>query len=206
MEESKAAREKIELESKRLALESLGGDRQAFNRLILMHQKVVFNICYRLLGSYDDADDASQEVFIRVHRYLKGFRFESSFRTWLYRITVNTCRSRMDSREYRMRTKKVRIDRIRDEGYDSKPVEIVDRAESPFGALRKKEIGRLIHEAIGALAGQQRLIVVLRDIEGRSYEEIVEITGLKIGTVKSRLSRARLKLREALQGKIEDEM
>ncbi len=206
MQEPGNDRTDMERESERLAVMFLEGDREAFNRLVLMHQEMVFSLCFRLTGDYDDADDCAQEVFIKVHRHLKGFRFESSFRTWLYRVTVNTCRNRIDSLEYRMRKKKVSIYAGPGDNGQAAPVEIPDRGESALDGLRRKEVGRIIQKALDALPGSQKTVVVLRDIEGRSYEEIEWMTGLNSGTVKSKLSRARSKLREALRGKIDEEL
>jgi RNA polymerase sigma-70 factor (ECF subfamily) len=192
----------IERESIGLVKSYLTDDRRAFDRLILLHKRLVFNLCYRLLGDYDDADDCAQEVFIKVSRSLKGFRFESSFKTWIYRITVNTCKNRLNSLEYRLRSRSVRINMARDMDDNRKHSDIKDDAPSPALSLVKKEIDSLIQTAVNALPAVQKTVVILRDIEGRSYEEIVEITGLKLGTVKSKLSRARQQLREALKGKI----
>jgi RNA polymerase sigma-70 factor (ECF subfamily) len=192
----------LERESARLAKLSLAGDRGAFDRLIMLHKSKVFNLCFRLLGDYDDADDCAQEVFIKVSRALKNYRFESRFSTWLYRVTVNTCKNKFRSRDYRLRSKKVRIDTVIPMEDNEKIVDIENGAGSPATELLRKEIDRLIQKAIDALPPKQKLVVVLRDIEGKSYEEIVGITGFKLGTVKSKLSRARQQLREALQGQI----
>jgi RNA polymerase sigma-70 factor (ECF subfamily) len=187
-------------ENEQLVRAVLAGNERAFDELVGLYKRFVFNLCYRLLGDYDDADDCAQEVFIKVHKSLEGFRFDSSFKTWLYRIAVNTCKNRFRSLEYRMGQRRVRLD-IEDEE-DKKQVEIGNNKESPATALRRKEIGRLIQSAINKLPTDQKLVVVLRDMEGRSYEEISEITGLKLGTLKSKLSRARLRLRESLKGAI----
>jgi RNA polymerase sigma-70 factor (ECF subfamily) len=192
----------LEEESVRLVRESLAGDRSAFDKLIMLHKREVFNLCYRLLGDYDDADDCAQEVFIKVSRALKKYRFESRFSTWLYRVTINTCKNKFRSLEYRLRSKKVRIDTVIPMDENEKLVEIESTANSPATELLRKEIDRLIQKAINTLPPKQKLVVVLRDIEGRSYEEIVGITGFKLGTVKSKLSRARHELRLALEGKI----
>ena len=178
----------------------LAGNERAFDELIGLHKRFVFNLCYRLLGDYDDADDCAQEVFIKVFKSIDGFRFESDFKTWLYRIVVNTCKNRFRSLEYRVGQKRVRLD-MHDED-DKKHVELRDLKQSPAVELKRKEIGRLIQAAVNKLPKDQRLVVVLRDMEGRSYEEIIEITGLKLGTLKSKLSRARLRLRESLKGAI----
>ncbi|MBN2184928.1 MAG: sigma-70 family RNA polymerase sigma factor [Candidatus Krumholzibacteriota bacterium] len=195
----------IEEESKTLARDFLAGDTDAFNRLIILHQKLVFSLCLRLLGDYDDADDCAQEVFLKIHRYLKGFRFESSFRTWLYRVTVNTCKNLMDSSEYRMKRKKVRIEEEYRSEEEGERV-IKDSSPSPLALLGRKELGRMLDDALETLPAAQRLVVVLKDVEGASYEQITEITGMKTGTVKSKLSRARLKLRKVIKGMINDEM
>jgi len=191
-----------EIESRNLARSFLEGDRKAFDKLILLHKHDVFNLCYRFVGDYDDADDCAQEVFVKICRSLKAFRFESSFRTWLHRITVNTCKNRLNSLDYRIRSRQVRIGMTGDTNDDSRQIDIENGRRSPVVELMRKEIDRFIQDAINALPVRQRLVVVLRDIDGRSYEEITEATGLTLGTVKSTLSRARQQLRKALEGKI----
>lgn len=200
METQEDAREGAENKSERLARLVLEGNRRAFDELVLLHKRFVFNLCYRLLGDYDDADDCAQEVFVKVFRSLKSFKFESSFKTWLYRVTTNTCKTKLNSLEYRLRKRKTRLD-IADED-DPKHVEIINGKQSPEDALKRKEIGQMIQEAVDKLPAEQKLIVVLRDMEGRSYEEIMEIMGCKMGTVKSKLSRARHQLRNLLEGNI----
>ena len=179
---------------------TLAGDNKAFDELVQLHQGFVFNLCYRLLGDYDEANDCAQDVFIAVFRSLKNFRFESAFKTWLYRVTANTCKNRMRSLDYRVRSRIVRMNNEKEDGY--KVMEIGDNRPSPADELKRKELGQLIHVAINKLPADQKLVVVLRDMEGRTYEEIVEITGYKLGTLKSKLSRARLRLRQALEGAI----
>jgi RNA polymerase sigma-70 factor (ECF subfamily) len=191
-----------ELKSKRLVQSFLSGDMNAFDRLIRMHQTRVFNLCYRFIGDYDDADDCAQEVFIKIHRSLGGFRFESNFSTWLYRVTVNTCKNRLKSLAYRLRSRRIRIDLARDPDIAARRAETSGNRSTPAIELIRKEIDLLIQKAVDALPVEQKTVVVLRDFDGISYEEIAEITGLPLGTVKSKLSRARLKLSEALRGKI----
>ncbi len=173
-------------------------DARAFDRLVIKHQDMVFNLCFRILGDYDDAEDCSQETFIKVYKNLKGFRFQSSFTTWLYRITVNTCRNRLVSAKSRMRVKMVRIDNPG--GADSDPLDIHDYSYNPDLVYEKNEQKRQILDAIESLEIDLRVLIVLREIEGRSYEDISEITGVNLGTVKSRLARARHLLREMLRG------
>jgi RNA polymerase sigma-70 factor (ECF subfamily) len=191
-----------EQESRRLAESFLSGDRSAFDKLIRLHQARVFNLCYRFIGDYDDADDCAQEVFIKVYRSLGRFRFESSFSTWLYRVTVNACKNRLKSLDYRLKSRRIRIEMSKDPDTAARSADISDNPNTPAIELIRKEIDLLIQRAVDALPVDQKTVVVLRDFDGRPYEEIAEITGLPLGTVKSKLSRARLKLSEALKGKI----
>ena len=200
MKTQENARENQEDNGDLLVKQVLAGDDRAFDKLVLTHQRFVFNLCYRLVGDYDDADDCTQEVFIKVARSLKGFKFKSSFKTWLYRVAANTCKTRLNSLEYRLRQRKTRLD-MTDEENKTAP-EIADDKQSPEDAIRNKEIGRLIQAAVNKLPAEQKMIVVLRDMEGRTYEEIMAIMGCKMGTVKSKLSRARHQLRELLEGTI----
>ncbi len=202
MRKSNDTHSSIERESIQLIKAFLEDDKNAFDQLILLRKNMVFNLCYRFLGNYEDADDCAQEVFFKVYRSLNTFRFESNFTTWLYRIAVNTCKNKLNSLDYRLRFKKMRINNRRPTEEDPQSVDVGDETYSPELSLKHKEISRLIQEAVNKLPTPQRMVVILRDMEGRSYEEIVEITGFKIGTVKSKLSRARQELRERLRGRV----
>jgi len=179
----------------------LAGDRSAFDRLVLRHKDRVFNVCYRMVGDYEDAGDCAQETFVKVYRSLKDFRFGSSFSTWLYAVAVNTCKNKLKSSEYRRRKKMIPID---DPPGDSPggmvAREIEDPAPSPLAQLAEREREKILQGAIDDLAPEARAVVVLRDIEGLSYEEIVRATGYNMGTLKSKLARARQQLREKLKG------
>lgn len=175
----------------------LANDISAFDRLVSKHQGLVFNLCFRIVGDYDDASDCAQETFIKVHNNLKKFGFRSSFTTWLYRIAINTCRNMLSSSGNRARKNMVRIDRPGEPGHDS--IEIHDCSFGPDTLFEKNEQARLIHGAIDSLPEDLKVLVVLRDLEGNSYEDIAEITGVNLGTVKSRLARARHLLRESLR-------
>jgi RNA polymerase sigma-70 factor (ECF subfamily) len=178
------------------------GDKTAFDTLVLKHKDKVFNLCYWFLGDKQEANDCAQETFIKVYRALKKFRFKSAFFTWLYRIAANTCKNRLKSSEYRREKKMVRLDNPGRTPDQTALQEIRDPLSSPMVELEKKERILLIQKAIDALPAGQRAVVVLRDIEGLSYEEVSSITGLNLGTVKSKLSRARLELRDRLRGMI----
>ncbi|MGD8226745.1 MAG: sigma-70 family RNA polymerase sigma factor [Desulfobacteraceae bacterium] len=175
------------------------GDRAAFDNLVLKHKDRVFNLCYRLLGDYEEANDSAQEAFIKVYGSLKKFRFESAFSTWLYRITVNTCKNKLKSSAFRQKKKMIPIDNPVSGKRTQPDREIQDESQSPAMELEKKERMRIIQEAINALPAEQKEVVTLRDIEGFSYEEVAEITGFNLGTVKSRLARARQDLRKKLR-------
>jgi len=179
-----------------------GGDRTAFDKLVLKHKNKVFNLCYWMIGDYQEANDTAQETFIKVFGSLKKFRFESSFSTWLFRIAVNTCKNRLKSSEFRQKKKTISLDNPGDPETDRSLSQIKDEAPSPSIELERKERMMLIKEAIDSLSVEQKEVVVLRDIEGLSYEEIVDITGLNVGTLKSRLARARLNLRNKLRSLI----
>jgi RNA polymerase sigma-70 factor (ECF subfamily) len=178
------------------------GNRASFDELVLRHKDRVFNVCYKFLGDYQDANDSAQETFVKVYRSLRRFRFEATFSTWLYRIAVNTCKNKLTSSEHRYRKKMVRLDNPGEAEGTAHVIEIRDENQSPLIELERKERLSLIQKAIESLPIEQKTVVVLSDIEGVSYEDIAHITGERLGTVKSRLARARLELREKLRGVI----
>jgi RNA polymerase sigma-70 factor (ECF subfamily) len=178
------------------------GERTAFDEIVIKHKDRLFNLCYGFLGDYQEANDTAQDVFIKVYRSLKGFRLESTFSTWLYRIAVNTCRNRLNSRDYRGRRSTVSLDNPGAPEGTHAAMEIEDESPSPMTALESKERWMLIRKAMSSLPPDQKTVVMLRDVEGLSYDEIVEVTGFNLGTVKSRLARARFELRTRLKGVI----
>jgi RNA polymerase sigma-70 factor (ECF subfamily) len=175
------------------------GDRSAFDRIVLRYQSKVFNLCYWYLGDYQEANDTAQITFMKVYRSLQGFRFESSFSTWLHRIALNNCKNRIKSSEYRERKRAVPIHNPGHHGGNGPLHEMKDDAPSPMAQLEEKEKRRMIRDAMGALPEEHREMVTLRDLQGLSYEEMAQVTGLNLGTVKSRLARARLDLKERLK-------
>jgi RNA polymerase sigma-70 factor (ECF subfamily) len=178
------------------------GDKAAFDGLVLRHKDKLFNLVYWFLGDYEEANDCAQETFIKAFKSIRQFRFESAFTTWLYRIANNTCKNRLRSSAYRWKNKTVSLENPEGYGKGNPSLEIQDDAPSPVSDLEKKERVLLIQEAINALPEDQNRVVVLRDIQGLSYEEIAEITGLNLGTVKSRLARGRFELKKRLEGRI----
>jgi len=188
----------MSLRERRLVRRLRDRDERAFRDIVELYQHKVFNLTYRMLGDRSEAEDLSQEVFITVFKSIDSFRGDAKFSTWLYRIAANHCKNRI---KYLAR----RHDRDRAE-YD----EAVSRSTAagavtspraplrPDVALEGVERDRQLQQAIAQLDEDHRLLIVLRDIEELSYEEIVAVTGLAEGTVKSRLHRARLALRKKL--------
>ena len=173
------------------------GNPEAFAGLVRKYQDRVFNVITRLLGDDEEARDVTQAAFIRAYQSLAGFKGDSAFYTWLYRIAVNAA---LDARKKRAR----RPDRTVDAFEET--VASLQRSgshnpttDSPVGRLIRTEEHQRIIEAIEELEDSYRVVVVLRDIDGLDYHEIAEITGLAAGTVKSRLHRARLMLRDKLK-------
>ena len=174
------------------------GDMAAFDQMVVKHKDKLFNMVYWFLGDYQEANDCSQEIFIKVFKSIKKFRSESSFSTWLYRIAINTCKNRLKSSAYRWKKKTVPLENPESSEDGNLSYKIHNDSPSPANELEKKERLMMIQKAINALPQEQNRVIVLRDIQGLSYQEIVDVTGLNLGTVKSRLARARMELRKNL--------
>lgn len=178
------------------------GDKAAFDELVLKHKDRLFNLVYWFLGDYHEANDCAQETFIKVFKSVNKFRFESAFSTWLYRIALNTCKNRIKSSAYRWKKKTVSLETSGGSKNGNPSSEIANGSPTPVMALEKKEKIMRIQKAINSLPEEQNQVVVLRDIQGFSYQDISDIIGLNLGTVKSRLARGRLELKNQLKGKI----
>src|SRR5690242_2955004 len=171
------------------------GDETACAELVAEHQRMVVQLAMNLLGDRDEALDLSQDVFLRVFRTIHRFRGQSSLRTWIYRIAVNQARNRHRFWRRRHRGDQVSLDQhIADHG------EIQSTGDSgPDRLLAQKQLAERLQHALDDLPFDQRSVIVLREIDGLSYEEIAFSLGVAIGTVKSRLTRARQTLRLELQ-------
>ncbi len=169
------------------------GDVEAFERLISQYEKAVYNRSYRLTGNHEDAGDVAQEAFIRVYNSLSEFRGDSSFTTWLFRIVQNAC---LDELRKRSRQRVTSLDEtvLVDDGELAR--QFAAETDGPEQVLERVETQRAVQEAISALDEEYRVVVVMRDIQGYSYNEIADALGINLGTVKSRLSRARNSLKE----------
>ncbi|MFO8056320.1 MAG: sigma-70 family RNA polymerase sigma factor [bacterium] len=180
----------------------LKGEDQAFNRLVLKYQNKAFNLCYRFLGDPDEAEDMAQEVFMTVHKSLPKFRGDSLFSTWLFRITVNHCKNRIKFLGRRRYYQSVSMDQPQETEDGDLYHEVEDESPDPESALDSRETQDLVQEAISRLEPEHRLVIVLRDIEDVPYEEIAEMLGIKVGTVKSRIHRGRSELKSLLEKKV----
>ncbi|GIL11624.1 MAG: RNA polymerase subunit sigma-24 [Chloroflexota bacterium] len=170
------------------------GDLEAFNTLVLHYQDGVYALVYRILGEPAAAADVAQEAFITAYRHLRDYR-GGSFRAWVFRIATNAC---YDELRRRKRRPAMLFDDLPGAEADDGPALPAD-SPTPEQAAQQAELNRAIERCIRALQPDQRLVLVLSDIEGLSYQEIADSAGLNLGTVKSRLSRARAGVRACLQ-------
>lgn len=174
-----------------LAERHRSGDTTAFNEVYEAYSEMVFNVALRMCGNLDEASDISQEAFIKVNRYLGGFRGRSSLRTWIYRVAVNSCRSRF-RKQNRWQSRV-----IADGGEQLESMPGTDR--SPEERAIARGTMRLLSAALMQLPAIFREAVVLRDVEGLTYDEIAAVLGVRIGTVRSRIARGRDRLRTILE-------
>ena len=180
-----------------LAKRVLMGETQVFRLLIERHQRYIFNLCYRMLQRSEEADDATQNTFLKAYRSIKQFRGDARLKTWLSRIARNEC-----------------LNRLRDEKIispDEQPTtdcgfELADSAPSPLGLIEQQETQSIVHAAIDELPHPYRLAVTLFHLDGLSYEEISRMMEIPMGTVKTHIFRARILLKSKLQAYVEGKM
>jgi len=173
------------------------GDSEAFGELLTLYENKILNYCYRMLGNRTDAEDATQEVFVKLYRFIGSFTGQSAFSTWLYKIASNVCL------DYLRKNKKHTSDTVSLHQQNAEGEEflmnIEDKGLTPYESAQMSEAQRVLALALEQLSEDQRKVVVLRDVEGLSYEEIGEVMGIAEGTVKSRINRARLALKKLLE-------
>lgn len=167
------------------------GDDSAFEEIVLRHQDAIYNLCRRILGNPHDAEDAAQDVFVKAYKALPGFRPNASLSTWLYRIAVNTCI------DYKRRPVFEPIDGTPEEG--SVLHEPASEDPSPERLAESRQTNHALWAAMGRLSVKLRASIILRELYGLSYEEIAETMNVSVGTVKSRIARARLEIIEAMK-------
>jgi RNA polymerase sigma-70 factor (ECF subfamily) len=177
-----------------LIQEAQKGDVSAYNRLVLHYQQAVYNVAYRIMGEPQAAEDATQEAFISAYKALNRFR-GGSFKAWLMRIATNACYDELRRRKRRPQSS---LDELTQDNESFAFLRSPE--EGPEGQQQRLEIMRAIEHCLQSLPDDQRITAVLGDVEGYDYNEIAEITRVSLGTVKSRMSRARSKLRDCLQG------
>ena len=176
-------------------------DPTAFELLVKQHQDRVYDFCLRMLSDREEAFDVTQEIFVSIHQHMEQFRHDAKISTWIFRISRNHCLNRLKYLKRRGRGRSEEYGETSEQEINAS----VGAPPTPDESLEASRTRALVHRAIARLDEDQRVLVVLRDIEGLAYEEIVEITELAEGTVKSRLHRAREKLALIL-GELEAEL
>lgn len=173
------------------------GDLDAFNRLVLEYQDLAFNVAYRLMSDPAEAEDVTQDAFVSAYRKLGSFR-GGSFRAWLLRIVTN---AGYDALRKRKRQATVPLEPMsKDEEEIESPTWLSDPGESPEEAAARVELGNAIQQCLDGLGVEFRAVVVLVDVQGMDYSEAAEAVGKPLGTIKSRLARARIRMQKCLQG------
>ena len=175
------------------------GDRLAFDALVARYQRYVFNLIYQHLGRTDDLDDVAQEVFLRIYKFIRKYRGNASLESWIYKIVLNYCRTHARRRSVWNRIFGLQSS-MRSE--DDRGYEVLDTLPSetydPAKTIEQRSLAENILEAVHSLPDIYRDILVMREVNELSYEEIAQILGISIGTVKSRISRAR----DLVRGKV----
>jgi RNA polymerase sigma-70 factor, ECF subfamily len=195
-----AEREKVT--ERRLVRRLRRGDERAFATIVRTYQQRVFNMVFRFLGNREEAEDVAQDVFVTVYQSAASFRGDSKFSTWLYRVTVNHCKNRLKYLKRRGRHMGRPLDEIAEhqiaQGSGETQPAYHAAIPRPDDLAAGRQLEALIQREMAKMDEDHRLLLVLRDIQGLSYQEMAEVTGLNVGTIKSRLHRARLALKEAL--------
>lgn len=185
----------MRVEDAELVRRSQQGDRGSFDELVRRHYALGYNSAFRMLGDRDLAADATQAAFVRAYRALARFRQDATFATWLYRIVTNVCLDRMRQRDKQAQSLTLASD---DGGNTLEELDIPDTRGGPSENAEQRERQALVHEALQRLAPEHRAVLVMYDLDGSSYEEISAALRVPLGTVKSRLNRARHALKEKL--------
>ena len=192
----------------RLIVERLKArDEQAFNEVVRTLGNRVFALVFRMLGNRAEAEDLAQEVFVQVFKAIDQFRNESKLTTWVLRIAINLCKNRRGYLRRRQSRKQESIDTFGDRAsMDNASGTTAGSIERPDRIVEGLQMERIVQDAIAVLEDDFREALILRDVEDMSYEEIGEITGVPVGTVKSRIHRARERLREAIEAKLGEKL
>lgn len=198
-----AALDGQDLRDRRLIRRARNGDARAFEELVQHYQHRIFGLVLRMIGNRQEAEDLAQEVFITVHRALGSYRGEGRFYTWLYRIATNTCKNRIKYLRGRNFHRSVPVEdspEAQAPQADGGPaVSLQSHIAGPEATVEGSRLEAAIAAELAQLEPEHRLLIVLRDVQGLSYGDILRITGLQEGTLKSRLHRARLALKDRLR-------
>jgi RNA polymerase sigma-70 factor (ECF subfamily) len=185
------------MDEPRLIRDAQDGDYEAFNTLVLAYQNLAYNIAYRIMGDTAAASDATQDAFISAFRHLPDYR-GGSFKAWLMRIVTNACYDELRRRQRRPATSLE--DLVSDDGPDlESEIALASPEDGPETLAQRRELADAIQRCLNGLPDDMRTVAVLCDVQGFDYSEIAASTGIALGTVKSRLSRARARLRDCLQ-------
>jgi RNA polymerase sigma-70 factor (ECF subfamily) len=190
----------MEVTEKLLVAKSKKGNIDAFEELISGYEKKAYNIAYRIMGNEEDAKDMAQEAFIKIYKSIQNFREESSFSTWLYRIVTNVC---LDELRKRKKANLVPLEMNIETDKGSAIIELSAEKETPEDICERVEKKELIQNAISSLAEDYKTVIILRDIQGFGYEEIATMLNCSLGTIKSRINRARNLLKDKLRHELE---
>ncbi|MCQ2560299.1 MAG: sigma-70 family RNA polymerase sigma factor [Clostridia bacterium] len=178
-----------------LVVQAQAGNTDSFGQLVEIYQNKIYGLCFKLTGNHSDAEDLAQEAFIKAYQKLHTFRQEADFGTWMHRITINLYLNKK-KKDSRMELSYIDAPLKTEEGQLER--EIADPESDPLREITRKETSSLVHTALNHLKPEHKLVLVLREIEGYSYEEIAQLTESSLGTVKSRMNRARTALKQYL--------
>ncbi len=179
--------------------EAKNGSQEAFAQVVEAHQKRVYQLAFRMMGNHEDAQDVVQEAFFKAWSALPNFKGDSQFSTWMHRLTSNTA---IDHLRKKKDTLSLTMDYPEQE--EGSEMQLVDGGQSPGEVLEQKELRQWIQEGLGQLTDVHRVVLILREVEGLSYQEISTTLDVDLGTVKSRIARGRKTLRDFLKKKIQD--
>ena len=195
----------VKTEDSELVKSFNSGSESAFDELVRRYSTQMFKVAYGFLRNSEDAEEVVQDTFVKVYRNLKTFRGDSSFSTWVYRILINLARNKYQWNKRRGEQQKISISEKRQtpDGGDAGDIDFADTAHAPHSIMEKREEDERIMSAIEDLPETLKESIVLRHMEDMRYEDIARITGANIGTVKSRLSRARESLAKTLKNEME---
>lgn len=179
------------MDDEELVFNSISGDQKSFEKLVIKYEKLVYSICYRMFGNYEDSLDFTQEILIKIYKNMGKAIGKGSFKSWICTVATNTC---LDELRKRKNKTAISLDMCFDKNINGLKLQIADNKNEPLYNIIENEKSKMLQIAINKLSDDNKTVIILRDIEGFSYYEISTMLGLSLGAVKSRISRARKKL------------